>query len=136
MIVEVAGHKPFLLHLTAGVDEVCFEYVPGLLSPEERSESRSSERSVAGRASLVWIGDSDDRPRYFGQATTTQLTAKMDSALWTYVRGKQMDEKMFRALVRRFYLDFIPPLLDRPTNIASVNLVNKLQKVFISLIQH
>ena len=83
---------------------MCFEYVPALLSDEERSECVLSADAGAapadGRASLVWVGDPDDRPRYLpGQATGTQLTAKMDSALWTFAREKRMDERMFRALV-------------------------------------
>ena len=79
--------------LQEGVDEVSFEYVPAL-------EGEKAEEGILPRASLVWVGEAEDRPRYFGQDTGVQLTAKMDSALWAFVREKQMDEKMFRALVK------------------------------------
>ncbi len=82
--------------LIKGVDEVCFEYVPSL-----------SGCSDASRASLVWIGDAEDRPTYVGQATKVQINAKMDAALWDFVKTKYMDEKMFRALVSKIWHQFL-----------------------------
>ena len=84
----------------SGADELFFEYTPALSSPD----------SGGSFASLAWVGEGGDRPRYLGQETRPQLTAKMDSALWAFVRAKHMDEKMFRALVSAsvllFYLFF------------------------------
>ena len=59
------------------------------------SESNNELPSV----SLAWIGDSEDRPLYLGAASRSRITPKMDSELWTFVKSKGMDEKMFRAMV-------------------------------------
>ena len=39
------------------------------------------------------------RPVYVGQSVKPIITPQMDAFLWTFVKKKDMDEKMFRALV-------------------------------------
>ena len=55
-------------------------------------------------ASLAWLGDLNDRPIYLGHSNKVNITPSMDSSLWSFVAGKKMDEKMFRALVCLFLL--------------------------------
>lgn len=74
-------------------DEVHFEFHPVF----EKSDQESVHDLP--KASLVWLGQEDARPNYLGQGSTPVITAKMDSLLWQHVRSKNMDEKMFRALV-------------------------------------
>ena len=52
------------------------------------------------RAAIAWLGDEESRPYYIGQGSWPAITPKMDSMLWEYVKTKNMDQKMFRALVR------------------------------------
>jgi len=80
-----------LTFMNAFAEEVCFEYSPVFVDAGDQNGAR--------RAVLVWLGDPDDRPCYVGISHRPHVTAKMDSSLWTFARAKNMDEKMFRALV-------------------------------------
>ena len=71
-------------------EDVFFEYSPLDI---ERNNKRQE-------ASLVWLGSVDDRPVYSGRSTQVNISASMESSLWSFVASKKMDEKMFRALVR------------------------------------
>ena len=71
-------------------EDVFFEYSPLDI---ERNDGRQE-------ASLVWLGSVDDRPVYSGRSTQVNISASMESSLWSFVASKKMDEKMFRALVR------------------------------------
>ena len=73
-----------------------------------------THRNLAGgvpdlpQASLVWPGDEDSRPMYHGQATRPTITPKMDAQLWEFVQKKNMDQRMFRALVIYYILCINP----------------------------
>ena len=71
-------------------EEVMFEFHPVF----ERSDGSDIQK-----ASLVWLGDEESRPVYIGQGSRPNITPKMDSVLWDFVKTKNMDQKMFRALV-------------------------------------
>lgn len=49
--------------------------------------------------SLVWLGEEASRPKYNGQATSPMINEQMDKDLWTFVGSKQMDVKMFKAMI-------------------------------------
>ena len=72
-------------------EEVYFEFHPVF----ERWERESSDYQ---RASIVWLGT---RPAYLSQGSRPNITAEMHSNLIDFIKNKQMDEKMFRALVRQ-----------------------------------
>ena len=76
-------------------DVVHFEFHPVF----EKSRTLVGGALVLPRASLLWLGDEDSRPLYHGQATRPTITPKMDAQLWEFVQKKNMDQKMFRALV-------------------------------------
>ena len=76
-------------------DVVHFEFHPVF----EKSRMLVGGALVLPRASLLWLGDEDSRPHYHGQATRPTITPKMDAQLWEFVQKKNMDQKMFRALV-------------------------------------
>ena len=65
----------------------------------EKSRALVGGALVLPRATLLWLGDEDSRPVYHGQATRPTITPKMDAQLWDFVQKKNMDQKMFRALV-------------------------------------
>ena len=73
-------------------DEVCFE-VHQVFGKDEQAGLD------VPKASLLWLGDQNSRPKYLGQSTKALINAEMDEALWKFVKEKKMDEKMFRALV-------------------------------------
>jgi hypothetical protein len=73
-------------------EEVCFEIHPVYAKDHHQHHN-------VPRASLVWLGGDGGRPNYLGQNTAPIINSQMDADLWKFVRSKQMDEKMFRALV-------------------------------------
>merc|ERR1712111_283502 len=73
-------------------DEVCFE-VHQVFGKEEQAGLE------VPKASLLWLGDQNSRPKYLGQSTKSVINVEMDEPLWKFVKEKKMDEKMFRALV-------------------------------------
>ena len=75
-------------------EKVLFEYNPSL--DTNRNDGRPASYP---EASLVWLGNVDDRPVYVGRSTQVNITPNMDSSLWSFVASKKMDEKMFRAMV-------------------------------------
>ena len=84
----------YAICLTLG-DIVHFEFHPVF----EKSRALVGGAIVLPRASLLWLGDDDSRPSYHGPATRPTITPKMDAQLWEFVQKKNMDQKMFRALV-------------------------------------
>jgi len=97
--VYIHGHwmgKADLSYVLEVGDLVRFEFHPVF---------EKNHRDLAGgvpdlpQASLVWPGDDDSRPMYHGQATRPTITPKMDAQLWEFVQKKNMDQRMFRALV-------------------------------------
>ena len=74
-------------------EEVCFE-IHRVFAKEDHLAKDVPQ------ASLVWLGDESSRPKYAGgQNTTPMMTEAMDEKLWEFVGSKQMDVKMFKALV-------------------------------------
>ena len=52
-----------------------------------------------GEASLVWVGGEESRPRYQGQNTRVTITDLTMTHLNLWLETKNMDLKMFEALV-------------------------------------
>ena len=93
--IYVFGHwmgKADLRYVFDVGDEVCFEIHPIF----DKNEHQNQE---VPQASLVWLGNDEDRPTYNGRETIPVMNAQLDEKLWAFVKTKQMDEKMFRALV-------------------------------------
>lgn len=93
--VYVFGHsmsKADLRYILSD-DEITFEIQPVFDQNDDQSPGSMP------KANLVWVGDQDYRPCYQGQGIKPVINANMDSNLWNFVRSKDMDEKMFRALV-------------------------------------
>jgi len=51
------------------------------------------------KASLVWLGDYASRPYYFGQGTKPVVASHHFENLWKFAKSKNMDEKLFKAVV-------------------------------------
>lgn len=49
--------------------------------------------------SLVWLATPEDRPYYQNAGNRSVISAGMDQRLWEFVKSKNMDAKMFRAVV-------------------------------------
>jgi hypothetical protein len=75
-------------------ESVYLEYSQAFDSDDNEAASNSTPK-----VAIAWLGDDDDRPMYLGQTSKINISQKMEESLWAFVRGKKMDEKMFRALV-------------------------------------
>ena len=112
--IYVFGHwmgKADLRYVFDVGDEVCFEIHPIF----DKNEHQNQE---VPQASLVWLGNDEDRPTYNGRETIPVMNAQLDEKLWAFVKTKQMDEKMFRALVSF-------------TTIFAINYVRKFLSFFL-----
>ena len=79
-------------HFFFQTEEVCFEIHPVFAKEDHLC------RDVP-QTSLVWLGDPACRPKFSGLSPKPIMTEQMDADLWEFVSSKQMDVKMFKALV-------------------------------------